>query len=442
MAGGNFTTQNKVIPGAYINFTSEKQGIVTPSDRGIVTLPLLLNWGAVKQFMLVDYGTDFKKALGYDILDKELLLVKEALKRASKVLLYRINSGAKASGTHEPLTITAAYEGKRGNAIIVKITDNIDIPGTFIVSTYLGSTIVDTQQAAEIKDLIKNDYVTFSGEGALTASAGITLTGGTDTAATTEDYSNYFTGLEVQEFNTIGIPVDDMTIKGAAVGFVKRMRDTEGKKIQVVLADYKIADHEGVISVKNGVKLADGTNIDKIKATAWVAGATAGAAINEDLTYSQYEDAVDVDTKYTNTQIEEALNSGEFLFIAKTNRNKVTKVLVQDDINTFISFTPEKGRDFSSNRKIRTIDDIGTTLPEIWEESYIGKVDATEEGADLFKGDVNSYFTTLQSINAVKNFDSTTDLDITINPDDSAYADVAIQLVGSLKKLYMQVKLQ
>lgn len=442
MAGGNFTSQNKVIPGAYMNFTSEKQENVTSADRGIATLPLPLSWGPVKTFMLIDYNTDFKKVLGYDILDPKLLLIKESLKRASKILLYRINSGTKASGIQEPLTITAVYEGKRGNDITIKITDNVDIPGSFIVTTYLDGIAIDTQQAAKVEDLVANDYVVFSGEGALTATAGTKLTAGTDTTPTSEDYSGYFTGLEVQEFNTMGLPIEDVTVKGAAAAFIKRMRDTEGKKIQVVLPDYKIADHEGVISVKNGVYLADGTHIDKVKAVAWVAGATAGAAINKDLTYSQYEDAIDVDAKYTNTQIEEALKSGEFLFIAKTNRNNVKKVLVQDDINTFTSFTPTKGRDYSSNRKIRTMDDIGTTIPELWEESYIGKVDATEEGVDLFKGDINSYFTNLQRMNAVKNFDSNTDINITINPDDSAYAEVGVQLVGSFKKLYMLVKLQ
>lgn len=442
MAGGNFITQDKVIPGAYINFASEKLESKTPSSRGTAALPLSLSWGPAKTFMLVDYYTDFKKVLGYDILDSKLLLIKECLKRASKVLLYRINSGVKATITSGTLTITAAHEGLRGNDIIVKIEANVDIPDSFTVTTYLAGIAVDTQQADTIQNLVNNDYVVFSGEGALVAHAGLKLTGGNDTAPTSDDYSICFTGLEVQEFNTLGLPVADETIKGAAAAFIKRMRNTEGKKIQVVLPDYKIADHEGVISVKNGVRLADGTHIDKIKAVAWVAGATAGANINEDLTYSQYEEAVDVDTKYTNTQIEEALKSGEFLFIAKTNKNKITKVLVQDDINTFTSFTAEKGRDFSSNRKVRTMDDIATTLPELWEESYIGKVDANEDGADLFKGDVNSYFNNLQLMNAVKNFDSNTDLNINVNPDDSAYAKVGVQLVGSFKKLYMLVKLQ
>lgn len=442
MAGGNFTIQDKVIPGAYINFASEKLESRTPSNRGIAALPLPLSWGPTKTFMLVDYYTDFKKVLGYEILDPKLLLIKESLKRASKVLLYRINSGNKATITSGALTITALYEGARGNDIVVKIEANVDIPDSFIVTTYLAGAVVDIQQASTIKNLVNNDYVVFSGEGELIANAGLKLTGGNDTSPTSEDYSTYFTKLEVQEFNTIGLPIDDETVKGAAAAFIKRMRDTEGKKIQVVLPDYKIADYEGVISVKNGVYLADGTHIDKVKAVAWVAGATAGVAINEDLTYSQYEEAVDVDTKYTNTQIEEALKSGEFLFIAKTNRNKITKVLVQDDINTFTSFTAEKGRDFSSNRKVRTMDDIATTLPELWEESYIGKVDANDDGADLFKGDLNSYFNKLQEMNAIKNFDSNTDLKISINPDDSAYAEVGIQLVGSLKKLYMLVKLK
>ena len=45
LGGGTFLVQNKVLPGAYINFISVAQASATLSDRGIVTIPLAMNWG-------------------------------------------------------------------------------------------------------------------------------------------------------------------------------------------------------------------------------------------------------------------------------------------------------------------------------------------------------------------------------------------------------------
>ena len=44
--GRLWETQNKVLPGCYINFLSNKPLAITPGDRGIVTMPLQLSVGA------------------------------------------------------------------------------------------------------------------------------------------------------------------------------------------------------------------------------------------------------------------------------------------------------------------------------------------------------------------------------------------------------------
>ena len=45
LGGGIFLTQNKVIPGTYINFISTRSGIVVNAERGVVGMGLELNWG-------------------------------------------------------------------------------------------------------------------------------------------------------------------------------------------------------------------------------------------------------------------------------------------------------------------------------------------------------------------------------------------------------------
>ena len=48
IGGGTFTVQNKVLPGAYINFVSAGTNAKMGS-RGVAALPLELNWGPENQ---------------------------------------------------------------------------------------------------------------------------------------------------------------------------------------------------------------------------------------------------------------------------------------------------------------------------------------------------------------------------------------------------------
>lgn len=170
----------------------------------------------------------------------------------------------------------------------------------------------------------------FEGSGELEAIAGLPLTGGEDGTATNEDHMNFLDALAVQDFHTVALPSEEKTLASVYTAFIKRMREEEGKKVQAVLANYPLADSEGVISVKNGVKLADGTVLDAAVACVWVAAATAAAAMNESLTYTAYEDAIDADVRLTNRQVEAALegaNSYSFISGAVRSSNRTSTAL-------------------------------------------------------------------------------------------------------------------
>ena len=181
--------------------------------------------------------------------------------------------------------------------------------------------------------------------------------------------------------------------------------------------------------------LSDGTTLNNVQATAWVAGATAGANVNQSLTYAAYDGAVDVDTRYTHTQIVQALQNGEFLFVPSDGR-----AIVEQDINTFTSFTPEKRQHFSKNRVIRVLDAIGNDLKRIFEQFYAGKVDNNVDGRNLFKNEIVNYMTALENIGAVQNFDSQSDVTVVQGTDvDSVYVELYVQPVDAIEKVYMQV---
>lgn len=435
MPGGTWTTQNKTRTGVYINFRSEQQALGTLGERGIVSLPLALPWGPAKQVIAVEAGADTFDTLGYPITAPQLLLVREALKRARTLLLYRLNTGTQASATVGGLTVTAKYGGTRGNDISVIIQANIDDPAKFDVKTLVAGAEVDSQTVATLDELQPNAWVNFTGTGEVTPTAGTPLTGGTDGTVTAQDYLDYLAAIEVHDFQTIGLTATDTATKEVFVSFVKRLREDEGKKIQVVVENYPEADYEGVISVKNGVVLADGTTLTAAQAVAWVAGATAGAAANQSLTYQAYDGAVDVAPRYTNSQIIAALQNGEFVFIPMDGR-----AVVEQDINTLHTFTPTKGRQFSKNRVLRVLDGLANDYMRVFSQSYIGKVPNNDDGRALFKSEIINIVNQYQNIGAVQNFDPQSDLEVLPgNDSDAVVVNQWVQPVDSIEKIYMTV---
>ncbi|RED64669.1 phage tail sheath family protein [Cohnella lupini] len=438
MAGGTWVTQNKVRPGVYINFEGDGQPLGKVGEKGVVALALSLSWGRSKQIMTIQSGETLTDKIGYDQSAPEALLIREALKRAKTLLLYRLNEGAKATATQGTITFTARYAGIRGNAISIIIEDNVDDNTKFDVKTLVSGEIVDIQTVLNVASLSDNGWVDFGGTGTLSTSAGIPLTGGTDGAVLNQDYSDFLTAIEVHDFNTVVLSSADNTLKSLYGAFVKRLRQDEGRKVQAVLADYAIADHEGIISVKNGVVLSDGTILDAVKATAWVAGATAGAEMSESLTYQAYDDAVDADIRYTHTEIEAALKGGHFVFVQNRGR-----AIVELDINTFRDYSPTKGKAFSKNRVIRVMDGIANDFKSIFENFYIGKVDNNIDGRNLLKAECLSYLNILVNDGIIQNFNAQTDLQVLPGVEtDSVYVELNIQPVDAIEKVYMKVKVK
>ncbi len=433
MAGGTWERQNKVRAGAYVNFKSTYSDKVI-NERGTVGLPMVLPFGLEKKIIEIDKDTDLFETLGIEKEDKSLLMLREALKKANKVLLYRLNGGTKASSTLGNLVITSKYSGTKGNDIRVIIQTNIDDTTYFDVITFLGDTKIDSEKIKSIDELVSNNFVEFTGTGELTLSAGINLIGGEDKVATGEDYAAFLKELELYEFNAFAIPSNDSSIKKVAKEFVKRLRDEEGRKIQAILPEYKDADYEGIISVKNGVYIENNVHVSNLEATAYVAALTASASYATSNTYAEYEGATNVDVRYSEKEIIDTIEDGEIVFVKNGQ-----KVLVEQDINTLKTFTDDKNSDFRKNRVIRVMDGINNRIKAKWEETYIGKTSNNEDGRNLFKKDVLNILETLQAEGALENV-TVDDIEVSIGSSkDSVVVNVNAEPVDAMEKLYMTV---
>lgn len=433
MGGGTFITQNKVLPGAYINVVGTA-GASVDGVSGIMTMPIVHPWGPEGTIITMnaeDFAATALSVLGYDATDASLLLVREALKRASKVLLCRVNvGGVKASATIGGILCTAKWTGLRGNALKVAVQTNIENGSYFDVITYIGTTVVDKQTVLASTGLVANSWVTF-GTGTLAVAAATSLSGGTDGTANGTSYSAYLTAVEVYDFNTICFPGTDSTTKALIVAFVQRLRDTNGLKIVGVLYG-QTADYEGIINVKNGVILSDGTTITGDKAVAWVAGAAAAAGVNESLTNAAYDGAVDVNIRYTRSQYEAAIAAGEFAFYGDNGKARVLA-----DVNSLTSLTTTKTAALQSNRVMRVLDSWATRVAAIFNTMYLGQQTNNATGRDLFKADLVSLADEYTQLGAISDFDPA---DVTIS-QGTGKKDVTVTVAltpnDSMEKLYM-----
>ncbi|WP_181891687.1 phage tail sheath family protein [Bacillus altitudinis] len=448
MNGGTFTPgTEKKRPGIYFNFKTTAQQRITLGDRGTVALPITMSWGEPKTFISISGIEDLNKKVGLNIDDKSLLLFREAKKKAQTVLLYRLNEGEPAKAQiSENFNVLANYGGQKGNEVTIQVTENVLDSSKRDVVTYVGTDIVDKQVVTDVKELKQNKYVSFSGEGEVTITAGVTLSGGKNGVPSVADYTAFLEEAETEYFDVIALPNNTSEqLKATFVAFIKRLRDDQGRKVQGVVANYA-ADHEGIINVTSGVVLEDGTEITPAKATAWVAGASAGANFNQSLTFVEYEGAVDTLERLDNDQVEYRLSQGEFLFTFDARDRTVS---VEKDINSLTTYTTEKNKTFAKNKIIRVLDAINNDLTrELKDLIKLRKangndIPASDDGLQLVKTLITQYLTQLQDGSGITGFDSETDITIALNEDrDGFLIDLAVQPVDAAEKFYFNVEVK
>lgn len=346
---GTWTSQNKVLPGAYLNFLTNAPLSIELGDRGTVVILQEMSKGTAGDMYTISALDQSEWPADATATDK--LLTNEALKGASKVIVYNLGS--------------TAHDG-----------DGID-------------------------DALE--------------------------ALMTEKFN-----VLVYPYDGVGNATNQATIKT----WIESMRTEEGVSLQGVMANY-VGDSEAIINVAQGVKLSDGTELTAAQCTAWVGGVTAGANINLSNTGRKYIGAIDVSPRMTKTEMEAAITAGEFIFKVDTAQN-VTAVY---DINSLTTTTVDKGKQFTKNRVIRTIDGINNDITEIFESNYIGKVNNNADGRSLLRASLIEYFNELQRLNAIQNF---VPEDVTVNPgtdSDAVVIDCYIQPVDSVEKIYITVNL-
>lgn len=428
---------SKVRPGVYNNISSKTTAVVGTGDRGVVFLPLPApSYGPAGAISITAGALDANRdKLGFSVYEddegKQMLLIREAFKNASKVIVYIPAEGTKAAATVEPITATAKYGGSRGNKLTFTIASN-PVDGFDVIVHLDGQKVCEYEGLTTIAELAaqKCPYIDFSGTGNLAAVAGKNLTGGADATINNAAITAMLDASETFSWNAMAFPFTDAALKAAAKTKIKYLRENMGKGVQVVIPDYASADYEGVISPTNAYAIGD-YQLSNAQACAWVAGAEAAALKTQSLTYVTVEGASEVVGTKTNEQAIDALKAGEFFFSTDDDGS----VIVEQDINSFTTFTAKRNNTFSKNRVLRVYDELYAAFQANFRPNQFSN---NPDDWAAMEGIGVSILRNFQAAGAIRDLDESNDflIDREKSVGDETYYTYAITAVDSAEKLY------
>ncbi len=309
------------------------------------------------------------------------------------------------------------------------IAKNVDNNSKFDVKTLFAGREVDRQTVAEAKELMDNSYVIFKKDAELAETAGLPFTGGANGADVTgEDYAEFLDKMESASFQILCCPSADGKVKALFTAFTKRMRDEAGVKFQTVLHQYSKADYEGVISVENEAK-ESATGL-----VYWVAGAEAACPVNKTIENKVYDGEYTVKASHTQAQLADAIRAGKLML-----HSVGSEIRILTDSNTLVTYTEEKGEDFSNNQTVRVLDQIGNDVASLFHTRYLGKISNDDAGRVSLWNDIVTYGKQLAVLRAIEAVNSE---EVTVEKGlgkRSVVVNFPVKPINSMSILYMTV---
>ena len=455
--GGTWLAQNKILPGAYINFSSVSKASATLSDRGIAAAPFELDWGAPGVLRLIEQGEFQKESFelfGHGYTDDEMLPLREIFLHATKVYCYRLDASGAVKASCD--FADAKYVGTRGNDIRIVVEADADVSSGYIVKTMVGSKVIDEQKVTDFAKLKDNDWVDFKAgcvlgtkpsesgdDSTVYVPAGTyPLTGGENGAVNGEAHQNFLDAIESCSFNTLCCPVaDDDTVKSLYVAFTKRVRDKLGSKFQLVGYDLSNPDYMGVINLKNSCNHPKIANVNKASLVYWLTGAEAACNINRSLTNTAYDGELEIVIKgvsETQAQLEDAMKSGKLAF-----HNSNGKIVILEDINSLVTLEENLGDIFQMNQTVRVCDQIANDIAVLFVTRYLGIVQNDATGRASLWNDIVYYLKELLRLRAIENLDTDkVTVELGRNKKTVLVNINNLSVVNAMSQLYMAVVIE
>lgn len=439
MAGGTWEQTNRpVLPGLYMNFQAAASSAIQAGTRGTVVVPVKANWGPVGTFVEVGSEAAIERIYAANALDNGTAYT--SLKLAllggpKKLLAYRVANAAaktatltlKDSSDANVLQLDAKYPGDRANGFYVTIQpgviDNTKhevrlFEGNRMLYALLTADITAASLAKEINSDERNVWVTAQaigdGAGVVATVAGAAFKGGVsgNDDLTNAEYIAVQGALEGEQFDVLALDqAADAPLLASFAAWVKRVRgegkpvmavfggsaadDTSATAVQKAAARSLALNHEGVINVGTGVRLGDAF-YSSAETSAYVAGLIAGQRLNQSTTYAATP-FDDVTRRWTRAEQEQAVQNGVFIFFHDGRQVKALR-----GVNTLVTPAAGQNNAWKKIRSIRVLDAINTDLQRSAEDTYIGKVNNTEEGRQALISAMKAYLALLAQSNVIE----------------------------------------
>lgn len=415
---GQFSIDNRPkLPGAYVNYVAAPTATVPVSVGSIVAVPFTHDWGPLNTGVYCASLADFQAIFGSSKTTPAYYAVAQAFKGegvagrggAGSVLCYRMGGTgvAKATkvlnntGAAAALTLTAYYEGVKGNTLTVTTQDYANDSTLNELILYVGGFEVERYRYADtnITDLVAQinagshwvqATLTTTGT-ALATITGSAFAGGNDgSTLAAGDWTNMMTALEAYRFSILA-PFD-LTNASILTSLVTWIQDknSKGKRFMTVLGGVAAESYAtakaaaaslndpnivriGIGSIKDNV-LLDVNGVASVFSTSQFAPRVAGALAFRgealSLTFSRFAD-VDLIGGPSLQNIADAYDVGLMVFEKDSNASPVRINRARTSLVTGTAAYPFAV--FSEPKFVRTMQVFETEITE-YGETIIGLV--------------------------------------------------------------------
>ncbi len=220
-----------------------------------------------------------------------------------------------------------------------------------------------------------------------------------------EDIDGVFEKLMFLRFNYLTMPEATSEETSKISAFIKRVRSENKKTFKAVLGG-SASDSEGIINfTSNNIKsLISEDNFNTNEYCARIAGVLAGLSLERSATYYELIDILSMDLVNDN---DDRIGNGELVIIYDGQKYKIAR-----GINSFVTFTDTKGKDFNKIKIVESMDLYVDDVKDIFENYYVGKCINDYDGKQALIAAINAYNKSIEGLVLDKFFKNETILDI------------------------------
>ncbi len=187
--------------------------------------------------------------------------------------------------------------------------------------------------------------------------------------------------------------------------WIKEQREKNKKTFKAVLPKSK-SDHEGIINFTpdNILSVISEDAFNTAEYCTRIAGVLAGLSLARSSTYYVLTDIVSTDEVL---DADDRIGKGELTIIFDGENYKIAR-----GVNSFISHTTEKGKDFSKIKIVEGMDLYQDDIRDTFEKYYIGKYRNDYDNKQAFVGAINAYNKSLEGDVLDKSYDNITEINV------------------------------